>query len=48
MKTTLPYLTLLAFVGSAFAGDRVVTYGRSYQTEEESRYGKSAVTPGAF
>lgn len=50
MKPTLPYLALFAFAGSSFAGERVVTYSRTTQTEQEPRCGgmKGAGTPGAF
>jgi hypothetical protein len=53
MKTNLPYLAVLAFAGSAFAGETVVTSRTTYQSSESAsshacgRF-KNAGTPGAF
>ena len=56
MKTTLPFLAVLALVGTAFAGQAVVTSSKTYQPSESARCSahpcpsavKNAGTPGAF
>ena len=51
MKTTLPYFALLAILGSAFAGDGIVTSTRTYQATDSGARGgrmKDAGTPGAI
>ena len=56
MKTILPYLTVLALAGSAFAGETVVTSRRTYRSGEcsgtheggSSIRSRSTGTPGAY
>jgi hypothetical protein len=56
MKTTLSFLAAFAFVGTAFAGQAVVTSSKTYVPSESARCSahpcpgkvKNAGTPGAF